>query len=66
MKIITKYDIEDWVYLVHDPEQVERMITEIRVTKTSHVYTLMCGTEESDHFDFEITNVKNLNQKFNN
>lgn len=54
MKIITEFDPEEWVYLKHDPDQLRRMIVEIRITKMGWVYKVMCGTEESEHYEFEL------------
>lgn len=58
MDIKTKYDPEEWVYLVHDPEQHKRMITEIRMTKRVRQYMLRCGAEESLHYEYELSRDK--------
>jgi len=66
MNIKTKYNPEEIVYLVHDPEQFERMVTEINVTRNGHRYLLVCGSEESLHYEFEITDKKDMLQKMKN
>lgn len=56
MKITTKYNIEDSVYLVTDSEQVERIITAITIYPNNLImYELMCGVEQSDHYEFELS-----------
>lgn len=66
MKIHTKYNIEDIVYLVTDTEQLERIITSITIYPNNLImYSLNCGVETSEHYEFEITheidNIKRLN-----
>jgi len=60
MIIKTKYDIGDIVYLKTDINQKERMITMVSVTPGSHVYTLSCGDDSSDHYEIEITDTKDV------
>lgn len=64
MNIKTEYDIEDVVFLKHDPDQLKRMIVEISVSKMGYQYCLLCGTEESWHYEFELAEKKNVLQKF--
>jgi hypothetical protein len=66
MTIKTKFDIEQRVYLVHDPDQVERIITEFSASKFGHQYLLICGSDESWHYEFEISKEKDNVQKFKN
>jgi hypothetical protein len=54
----TNHDIGDTVYLVTDSDQSPRIITAITVRKTAFFYELSCGTEVSDHEDFEISSDK--------
>lgn len=50
MKITTKYDIGDSVYLVTDSEQYERIIVSISIHPNNLImYSMMCGVEASDH-----------------
>lgn len=61
MKINTEYNIEQLVYLVTDPEQNQRSITAISVYPGGLVmYTLVCGTEETTHYGFEISTDKKI------
>ena len=55
MDIKTKYDLKQLVYLVHDPDQCKRMITEIIiVTPKLHMYLLSCGDDQSEHYEYEL------------
>jgi hypothetical protein len=58
MKIETKYDIQEIVYLITDNEQLERMITGFTVTSTGIIYRLAYATNESWHYDFEFVKEK--------
>jgi hypothetical protein len=56
MNITTKYEPKQYVYLVHDTDQQKRMITEIRIiTPKLHQYLLVCGCEESWHYEYELS-----------
>jgi hypothetical protein len=55
MKITTKYDIGQTVYLVTDDEQSARIITRITVGHNSVIYELSHITSTSEHYDFEFT-----------
>ncbi len=52
---ITKYDHGDLVYLKTDIEQRARMVTQIKLAPTSHVYELTFGTTVSEHYEIEIS-----------
>lgn len=59
--IDNKYEIGDIVYLKTDSDQFIRIVTSIRVYKNGDVtYGLGCGTEDSAHYDFEISYDKNI------
>lgn len=59
MEIKTKYDLKQLVYLVHDPEQLPRMVTEITIITPKLIrYLLSCGGDSSDHYEHEISAVK--------
>lgn len=60
MKINTLYDIGDIVYLKTDINQKERMVTAITITIGSHVYSLSCGDDSSEHYDIEISDTKDV------
>ncbi|MGQ0740199.1 MAG: hypothetical protein ACT4OJ_14200 [Bacteroidota bacterium] len=60
MEIKTKYDIKQHVYLVHDTEQLQRMVTGIQVITPKLIcYQLSCGSEQSDHYEYEISTERN-------
>ena len=61
MEINNTYNIGQTVYLITDSEQEERVVVAITVTqkKVLH-YTLVCGTEESTHCDYEISDSKRV------
>ena len=60
MKINTRYDIGDIVYLKTDTNQKERMVTAIIITVGSHAYSLSCGDDSSEHYDIEISDTKDV------
>tara|TARA_B100001167_G_scaffold191010_1_gene159701 strand:- start:4583 stop:4786 length:204 start_codon:yes stop_codon:yes gene_type:complete len=60
MLIDNKFNISDRVYLETDTEQIERIVTEILIRKSSIMYALSCETNVSWHYDFEITATKNV------
>ncbi len=53
--IKTKFNIGDIVYLKTDNDQNERLVTGFHIRQNSTSYILTCGTEESYHYDFEIS-----------
>ena len=55
MRIDTKYDIGQLVFLKTDSEQHQRIIIQITINQLGLQYNLRCGTEDSWHFDFEFT-----------
>lgn len=50
-----KYNIGDIVFLKTDTEQKVRMITGILIRLNSNLYYLTNCTEETLHYDFEIS-----------
>ena len=60
MVIENKFNIKDVVYLITDEGQSQRIIDEIRITENIISYHLMCGTEGSWHYDFEISTEKSF------
>ena len=67
MKITTKYDIGDSVYLVTDSEQYERIIVSISIHPNNLImYSMMCGVEASDHYEFEISDKIDIMRKTSN
>ena len=67
MKVLdSDHKIEDVVYLKTDIEQKERIVSAVLVRKTHLVYYLVCGTEESSHYGFEISSNKDIIKLTNN
>jgi hypothetical protein len=60
MILDTKYKIGDPVFLITDTEQKKRIITGYYIRETSITYLVSCGTEESTHYDFEMTKDINI------
>jgi len=62
MAIVTdnKYNIGDTVYLVTDKEQLPRVVYCFLVYRQEIIYRLASGIVTSDHYDFEISDTKNI------
>ena len=58
--INTEYDIGDKVYLITDVDQKVRIITAIKITPNSLLYSLSCDTTECYHYDIEISREKTI------
>lgn len=58
MIIDNKFNIGDIVYLKTDMEQRERMVTCISIRPTGISYAISCDTEESWHYDIELSTVR--------
>jgi hypothetical protein len=58
VEVKIQFDIGDIVFLRTDPEQNERMITRFMVSKPSIEYEVVCGTEVSLHYGFELSKEK--------
>lgn len=55
-----KYDIGSIVYLVTDEQQLPRIVMSIIVNKYDLIYELINTTTTSRHYDFEISETKNI------
>jgi hypothetical protein len=56
MVIDNKYNFGDEVYLKTDSEQLLRIVTAINCHPNGQIiYVLSCGSQVSDHYDFEIS-----------
>jgi len=55
-----KHKIGDFVFLKSDPDQLERQIVAYYVTHLTFQYCVVCGIEQSNHFEFELNKEKNL------
>ena len=60
MRIDNKFDIGQTVYLKTDSEQRERLVTAIIVRGYGILYSLSFETDESTHYDFEISAEKDI------
>ncbi len=61
MTINNKYAIGQIVYLKTDDQQLKRMVLAIQVRANSQIiYTLASGSNESFHFEMEISTEKNI------
>lgn len=58
--IDNKYEIGDTVYLITDKEQMARLVYSFIVYRNEILYTLATGITNSNHYDFEITDTKNI------
>lgn len=56
--IYPKFEVGAIVFLIHDPEQQERMVVQYIVSRGEIVYTLSCGTATCNAYDFEIAESK--------
>ena len=55
-----KHKIGEFIYLKHDPDQIQRQIVGIIYYAMFYQYLLQCGTESTQHFEFEISDEKNI------
>lgn len=61
MKVETKYNIGDVVFLSTDIEQLQRVVTGIIIRpNNSIIYYLTCGSNETTHYDLEMVMEKNF------
>lgn len=60
MVINNKFEIRQSVFLVTDLEQVKRLVTSIIITNNGIMYQLSCGDMYSSHYDFEISESKDV------
>lgn len=55
-----EFQIGQVVYLVTDPEQLERMVYSYTINNREVIYNLTQGTTTSGHFNFEISTEKKI------
>lgn len=55
-----EFQIGQVVYLVTDPEQLERMVYSYTINNREVIYNLTQGTTTSGHFNFEISTDKKI------
>lgn len=56
----SEFGIGEIVYLKTDLEQLERLITCVNFRPSGVLYTLQQGTNETIHYEIEITNLKDV------
>lgn len=54
------FKIRQTVYLKTDPEQLDRIVTGYNIRPHGDSYLLSCKTEETPHYDFEISAEKDI------
>ncbi len=57
-QIVNDFSIKDLVFLIHDPEQLPRMIIGYRVDESGLVWNLASGETISEHYAFEMSKNK--------
>lgn len=58
---ISRFALRETVYLKTDIEQKARLITAIKFKGDGGcVYALACGMDESEHYDFEVSETKDI------
>lgn len=60
MRVDTKYELGEIVYLKTDPDQQGRMITQISLRPGHIFYELSCGSNSSWHFEVEFTTERDI------
>lgn len=60
MLIDNKYSIGQVVFLKTDPDQLPRIVTQIKITSKDILYQLSICASVSDHYDYEISENKNV------
>lgn len=60
MEFKSKYGLAELVYLITDTNQKERMVTGVKFNLSGVIYTLAHGTEESYHYEAEISKEKDI------
>lgn len=61
MKIDTKFNIGEIVFLITDEDQKARMVVSLKIYDKGILYCLACGTEETYHYEMEIASQKSFN-----
>jgi len=64
MTIDNKFDLKQIVYLRTDKEQLPRIVARIQIGQLGLLYCLNQGITESWHYDFEMTEEKDVLMSF--
>lgn len=62
MQLTAKYNHGDIVYIIVDPDQLEKIITSYTVYPNDVLYNVSHGDHESTHYDFELSNDRDINK----
>jgi len=65
MDIKNKYRLTEIVYVMTDHDQLERFVTEIIITINGMMYGIKYIDTVSYHYEFELSNTKNVVAGFN-
>jgi hypothetical protein len=60
MNIPNEFEIKQIVFLIHDIEQLPRMVVAIIWDGHKVMYELISGTTASQHYEFELSNIKTI------
>lgn len=60
MLVDSAFKIGDFVYLKTDTEQLKRIVTGMIIRPTGVSYELVCGETYTSHFEFELSNEKDV------
>lgn len=60
MKITSRYNLGDLVYLVTDPEKDRVMIIAITITPNGVIYTVSKGSEQFPCYEIEMSETKSV------
>lgn len=57
------FNIGQIVYLKTDPDQLPRIVTNIKICPGTVLYTLCCGSGDSAHYDIEMSETQDQSIK---
>ena len=58
---LIQFEIGHTVYIKTDPDQMERIITEVKLKPNGTImYEVSCDTISSFHYDFELSTERNI------
>lgn len=55
-----KFNVGEFVFLKTDPDQLERQVICVMDYGLVYQYLLACGTEQTNHFEWEVTTHRNV------
>ena len=61
IKYVGRFKPTDMVYIITDPDQLKRQITNVSISGTGSVmYTVCCEAQTTQHYDFELSDTKDV------